>query len=161
MPAQRLPPLRPAELKQSVPMGSNDPRRDPTSSIKLSLEQGNAAAGSCRAIHALWNQDVKEITLRMYRVESSFRASQEEATRHHDQREEDMHKLRAKVYVLEEKVHVLQSELQDQRREHHNLRQDLRTELHHNRELLHQMTGEIQALKDDQVLYVSLPLRLF
>lgn len=153
--SQRLPQLRPGELKNDVSKGSGDPRRDSSSSMKLSLEQSNKPTNSCRAIHALWNQDVKEVTLRMYRVESSLRMSQGEATSLHERHEDDIHRLRAKVYVLEEKVHLLQNELQSQRHEHHDLTHELRTEMHRTRELMHQMTGDIQGLKHDQVLSMT------
>lgn len=153
----RLPPLRPTETKQDVPRGSSDPRRGPSSSLNLGLEQENGSSiDTCRAIHALWNQDMKEAAVRMYRVESSLRASQEEVTRRNTQQEEDMLNLRAKVYVLEEKVHMLRNECQTQRHEHRSLSQDLGAELHCTRELIHQMTGDIQSLKENQVrIYVS------
>ncbi|KJK84941.1 hypothetical protein H633G_11236 [Metarhizium anisopliae BRIP 53284] len=106
--------------------GSSDPRQSPSSSLKLVLEQANAgSSNTCRAIHGLWNQDVKEVTSRMYLVEASLSASQDEMARCDKQHEEDMHKLRTKV-------------------------QELRAELHRTRELLHQITGDMQVLKDNE-----------
>ncbi|KAF5136448.1 hypothetical protein E5D57_000210 [Metarhizium anisopliae] len=157
MPDSRLLPLRPAQTKQDVIIGSSDPRQSPSSSLKLVLEQANAgSSNTCRAIHALWNQDVKEVTSRMYLVEASLSASQDEMARCDEQHEEDMHKLRTKVYVLEEKVHVLQEDMLNSRQEHYDFSQELRAELHRTRELLHQITGDIQVLKDNEVrIYVS------
>lgn len=64
--------------------------------------------------------------------------------------------LQAKVYVLEEKVHILQDKCQTQRYKHRNLSQELGAELHYTRELMHQMTGDIQSLKENQVrIHVS------
>ena len=146
-----LPPLRPTTKKQDVTQGSSDPRRSPTALLKLSLEQPNAAVNSCRAIHALWNEDVKEVTLRMYRVEHSMRASQDESTKQTEQHEEDVRKLKAIVFLLEEKFHMLEGEMRDQRRDYHDLKQKVYAEFRRIRELMHQITGDIEALKDNQV----------